>query len=656
MSWRKVKLGSILKRRKQSIRIEPDHDYKLVTIKLYHKGVILRRIAKGGELGSTMSAIRAGDFILSGIDARNGAFGIVPNELDGAIVTNDFWCLDPDEKQIDKEFLLFLTSTDFFDYICKQSSDGTTQRIRLQKDRFFNYEITLPSIDDQKQILKKLKKCEFDSKAISSELCYQQDIVKQMRQAFLYEAMQGKLTKQNSSDGNAQELLDSIKADKTKSGKKEKPLISIKKEEIPFEIPENWVWCRLGELSIHSEAGKSFKCEETPIVAANEWGVIKVSAVSWDKFLEDQNKCYSKTKPEDVTAQIKLGDFLITRANTSELIGKSVVVKSISKNLLLSDKTIRFKFSDRVSTDFMNLCNNTKHARVYYAKSGTGSSPSMKNITREHMNNLLIPLPPRAEQERIVKKIDELMKYCDDLERTIIESQAQTAILLQQVLKEALSGEALPKQDLRPTIQIARKTSIDFQLTDEELRDLLGGYILTKADLQKDFGHLKLIKHMVTVEYGAETPMPTHYIQFPNGPYDKQFMEGIGYRLKKKEWFEEKKAGSGYTYEPLAKASEIEELFNHFFADKKEQIDFLISLMNKAKPSQAEIIATVYAVWNDLLINQMDASIDKIKLYFFKWSEKKKAFTPEQVEGCYKWMNEVGLVPKGTGRIIMRFA
>ncbi len=244
-----------------------------------------------------------------------------------------------------------------------------------------------------------------------------------------------------------QQLLAKIKAERLNRvaalarPKKEKELPPIKPQEIPFEIPENWVWCRLGELSLYSEAGSSFKCEEIP-VSNGEWGVIKVSAVSWDVFLEDKNKVYSKNQPDDISAKINIGDFLISRANTSELVGKSVVVKSITKKLLLSDKTIRFKFSNFVSTDYVHLCNNnTKYARDYYALMGTGSSPSMKNITREHMRNLLIPLPPLSEQNRIVQKLDEIMQYCNELEASIKQSASQNEKLLQQVLREALRKE-----------------------------------------------------------------------------------------------------------------------------------------------------------------------------------------------------------------------
>jgi type I restriction enzyme S subunit len=291
-----------------------------------------------------------------------------------------------------------------------------------------------------------LQEKQITTSSISTELTHQLHLVKKLRQQLLQDAVQGKLVEQNKKDEPASELLKKIKAEKAKliaekKLKKEKELAPIKAEEIPFEIPENWVWCRLGELALISGAGCSFKCEEVP-VCGDEWGVIKVSAVSWDVFLEGKNKVYSITQPNDISAKINAGDFLISRANTSELLGKSVVVKNITKNLLLSDKTIRFKFSDFVSTYYIHLCNNyLKHSREYYALMGTGSSPSMKNITRDHMRNLLIPLPPLSEQNRIVQKLDELMQYCNELEASIKQSASQNEKLLQQVLREALRKE-----------------------------------------------------------------------------------------------------------------------------------------------------------------------------------------------------------------------
>ena len=103
-----VKINDFLFRKRIPVDIDPETEYSLVTIKLYHKGVVLREKKKGALLGSKMYRVSMGDFILSGIDARNGAFGIVPEELDGAIVTNDFWYFDVDETKVKRDFFMIL--------------------------------------------------------------------------------------------------------------------------------------------------------------------------------------------------------------------------------------------------------------------------------------------------------------------------------------------------------------------------------------------------------------------------------------------------------------------------------------------------------------------------------------------------------------------
>lgn len=87
--WKKVKIGDFLKRKRVPDVLDERTKYKLVTVRLYHKGIVLREEKLGSLIKSNMYKVSKGDFILSGIDARNGAFGITPDELDGAIVTND---------------------------------------------------------------------------------------------------------------------------------------------------------------------------------------------------------------------------------------------------------------------------------------------------------------------------------------------------------------------------------------------------------------------------------------------------------------------------------------------------------------------------------------------------------------------------------------
>ena len=250
----------------------------------------------------------------------------------------------------------------------------------------------------------------------------------------------GKLVPQNPNDEPASELLKAIELEKqrlVKEGKikKSKPLPEINKEEIPYELPKGWIWSRLGEISLFSDSGWSPQCLSEPR-SSQEWGVLKVSAVSWGEFRHEENKALPpgiEAKPE---CEIRVGDFLISRANTEDLVARSVIVKEAPIRLMMSDKIVRFSLSQKIEKDFINFANLSHFAREYYARNASGTSSSMKNISREVMNNLPIPLPPLAEQHRIVTKIDQLMALCDRLEGSITAAQAKQADLLNAVMAQ----------------------------------------------------------------------------------------------------------------------------------------------------------------------------------------------------------------------------
>jgi type I restriction enzyme S subunit len=330
-------------------------------------------ITEAGLKNSSAKLFDEGTLLIAMYGATAGRTGIIKIRA----ATNQSICAVFPKPVIERDYLYWFFRSHRYKFI--EKSKGGAQP-NLSQSVILKTKVPVPDKERQKELIALLKSIDEEGKIdlskipnqfkasvkyvlttkngcteIESELTHQISLVKQLRQAFLREAMQGKLVPQDPKDGHAKDLLAQIKAEKAKLGKKDKPLPPIKPEEIPFEIPEGWVWCRLGEVVLHSEAGKSYKCEEIPISNENEWGVIKVSAVSWDIFLEEQNKLFSKTVPSDISAKVKQGDFLISRANTSELVGKSVVVNTISKNLLLSDKTIRFKFPNFINSDFINL-------------------------------------------------------------------------------------------------------------------------------------------------------------------------------------------------------------------------------------------------------------------------------------------------------------
>lgn len=150
--WRRVRIGDFLHRAKSPVPLCEDEEYKLVTVRMHHNGVTLREKKRGKLIGSNMYRVKSGQFILSGIDARHGAFGVIPKELDGAIVTNDFWYFNVDDKVVSRDFFLWFTSTPLFLDACIKSSEGTTNRRRLRAEKFYNFSFNFPSISEQHRL------------------------------------------------------------------------------------------------------------------------------------------------------------------------------------------------------------------------------------------------------------------------------------------------------------------------------------------------------------------------------------------------------------------------------------------------------------------------------------------------------------------------
>lgn len=129
-----------------------------------------------------------------------------------------------------------------------------------------------------------------------------------------------------------------------------------------YKLPRGWEWVKLGNISLLSDSGWSPQCSSEPR-CNEEWGVLKVSAVSWGEFRPQENKALPQginAKPE---CEVRVGDFLISRANTEELVARSVVVKKSPIHLMMSDNIVRFSLSQKIEKDFINFANLSQFAR-----------------------------------------------------------------------------------------------------------------------------------------------------------------------------------------------------------------------------------------------------------------------------------------------------
>lgn len=275
--------------------------------------------------------------------------------------------------------------------------------------------------------------------------------VEKLRQAILQLAVQGKLVEQNPEDETASLLIEKIEVEKKKLLKEgkiqsEKKLKPVNDEEIPYCIPKEWLWTRFGNIAPYIEAGWSPMCEKRP-KEGNEWGVLKISAVSWNIFKPSENKALPPDLNPRPEYEVKPDDFLMSRANTSELVGKSVIVENTPPNLMINDKVLRLFFSSFSYKKFYNIFNNSQVARLYYAKEASGTSSSMKNISREVIYNMPVPLPPLAEQKRIVEKVEQLMSLCDEFEAKLRKEREDSEKLMEAVVKGLLKSAVTRKSE-----------------------------------------------------------------------------------------------------------------------------------------------------------------------------------------------------------------
>lgn len=154
--WPRVKLGEVLTRANETAQPAVDAKYKEITIRLWGKGVVERGRVEGASVNGRRFIARKNQFITSRIDARNGAMGIVPGALDGALVSNDFPLFDVNHGRLLPQYLGWLCRTPAFVDLCARASEGTTNRVRLKESEFLNLEIEIPGTEEQRRIVARI--------------------------------------------------------------------------------------------------------------------------------------------------------------------------------------------------------------------------------------------------------------------------------------------------------------------------------------------------------------------------------------------------------------------------------------------------------------------------------------------------------------------
>lgn len=203
---------------------------------------------------------------------------------------------------------------------------------------------------------------------------------------------------------------------------------------------DSWVYYPWGNFLVSIEAGKNWSAEGRP-PEDGEFGVVKVSAVTWGEFNELESKTCTLNEQWNEKTQIHTGDFLFSRANTLQLVGNCVIVKNISRRLMLSDKILRFSFDESVVPEYILYFTHSDLYREQIEQLASGNQDGMRNVSQKNMKLVEFPVPLLSEQKELVRIIGNLYHKEQQAQEAAEAVLDQIDTMKKAILARAFRGE-----------------------------------------------------------------------------------------------------------------------------------------------------------------------------------------------------------------------
>lgn len=382
-----ARIGDFIRPAKNAIVVEDDKEYKQVTLKTNGGGAVLRGVMKGSSIGTKKQFLaKEGQFVMSKIDARNGAFGIISKELNGAIVTGDFPLFDVNSDLISTEYLFLISTTKSFVRFAQSCSRGTTNRRRIDVNLFLQQQIPLPSLDEQKALVDAYQEKLQDASILDKSLSVIADEIDKF--------VLGKLevTKHSSMTFDGKDSCFSFLKFISSSNISRWDVFNEKQELKSWKY-ENTT---LSHVLLEKPAyGAGYKSAKKP----NDIRYIRITDINEDGTLNDE---FVSANEYEEKYLLKPNDFLIARSGNT--VGKTFLYEPKWGKAIFAGYLIRFVL-------------DTEKINPYYLLAYTKSSIFKKWITnnmrvsgqpninsQQYLDASLI-LPPLSVQQEIVDEV-----------------------------------------------------------------------------------------------------------------------------------------------------------------------------------------------------------------------------------------------------------
>lgn len=381
--WERVRLGEVIRQRKEFIEIDDLQTYKRPRVQLHANGIVLRDVVEGALIKTKKQQVcRAGEFLVAEIDAKVGGFGIVSDQLEGALVSSHYFLFTINETKLDRGFLdYFIRTPAFRDQV---EAQGSTNYAAIRPGHVLGYEIPLPPLAEQRRIVARIE-------ALAAEVAE----AKRLRQEAAEEAEALLL----SSFGQL------------------------------FQPGSNWQIKETGEFCEPTQYGYTESATRDPIgprfLRITD---IQNGRVDWETV--PYCRC-----PDPEKYLLKPDDLVFAR--TGATTGKSFVIQECPEAVFAS-YLIRLRVRDSVSIAYLYRYFQSPGywQQIMDEKEGTGQP----NVNGSKLSKLKVPIPPPAEQHRIVAELDALQSQVDGLKRLQAETAVELDALLPAILDRAFTG------------------------------------------------------------------------------------------------------------------------------------------------------------------------------------------------------------------------
>lgn len=386
-----IELGTVIKQRKESIVIDDTKSYKRCRVQLYGNGVVLRDEVLGKEIKTKkQQPCKTNDFLVAEIDAKFGGYGIVPSELEGAIVSSHYFLFEINQKKLLPEFLSLVVKCN--DFSKQVKATGSTNYAAIRPYHVLDYLIPLPTLEEQNQIVEAYNKRITEAERLETEAKQLEERIEE----YLFDVLELKHATIRIDKGRFQitnfSILDRwavdylnkiISSSKILTGKY--PVVALAKLIDSFQYG-------LSEKSTKERSG-------IPMLRMNNIQNSELNVKDLKYITIDE-----KTKEKYI---LDKGDLLFNRTNSKELVGKTAVFKEDGE-FTFASYLIRVKLNSQLSNvDFINLLFNSSILQ-YQKDMVSRKILGQANINSKEMQDFLFPVPPLDIQKEIVKKVREI--------------------------------------------------------------------------------------------------------------------------------------------------------------------------------------------------------------------------------------------------------